>query len=172
MDIVCAENLHDAFFKASVSWESKIWRDEHWAVLEHILQILSTFFRLGSCSRAISHAAQLTTVIIRAIVHNLETFGFGKPPSFTIGPFRSTALSQQNMTLCRNWGDMVAFKLACCSNWNLAKREGVRGSGGYDDDDDDIESALSDSDSVGYCMLINSRSAALRESKHRCRNLS
>ena len=29
LDIVCAENLHDAFFKASVSWESKIWGDEH-----------------------------------------------------------------------------------------------------------------------------------------------
>ena len=49
---------------------------------------------------------------------------------------------------------------------------GVRGSGGYDDGDDDIESIVSDSDSVGYCMLVKSRSAALRESKHRCRNLS
>ena len=71
---------------------------------------------------------------------------------------------------------MSVLKLLISTNFSKA---GVRGSGttsgGYDDDDDgddDIESAVSDSDSVGYCMLVKSRSAALRESKHRCRNLS
>ena len=65
---------------------------------------------------------------------------------------------------------MSVLKLLICTNFSNAR---VRGSDGYDDDDDDdIESAVSDSDSVGYCMLVKSRSAALRESKHRCRNLS
>ena len=66
------------------------------------------------CQR--SHiVVQATTVIILPTRSTIWKLLLSQPPYFTRGPFRSTALSEQNLTLRRNLGRYVGL---CCKTSN------------------------------------------------------
>ena len=106
-----AKNMLYTWIRAEHTHIVGIWRDAH------ILEI-----EWGGRSHVVE---QVTTGIIRPTIHNLGNFcGLASTvlPYFNIGTFRSTALSQWDMTICVQTCGLQAVHLewvggiGCCSD--------------------------------------------------------